>query len=71
MEKKEDAIKNFKRAIESNPQLADAFITDVNTFFYFRVCIKSLGRIEEAIFDYSNAIQLNPNVHAYLHRGRY
>ena len=57
------AIEDFTKAIQINPDDADAYFHRGNAFY-------QLGDKPEAIEDYSRAIQINPHdADAYINRG--
>ena len=70
----EEAIRDYSKAIEINPQNANAFY---NRGLYYLIIIEGsalddLGRKEDAIKDYSKAIEINPqNAYAFNNRGLY
>ena len=60
--RKEDAINNFTKAIEINPQFAEAFF-NIGILYYkyfIGISLNDLGRKEDAIKDYTKAIEINP-----------
>lgn len=60
-EKKMDlAINSFTKAIEIDPKNAEAFNNRANILFYFK------NQVNEAILDYSRAIELKPEEYLFL-----
>ncbi|MEL7079523.1 MAG: tetratricopeptide repeat protein, partial [Cyanobacteria bacterium J06582_2] len=57
------AIADYSKAIELNPDLAEAYVNRGNAYL-------NLGEYQEAIADYNKAIELNPgDADAYINRG--
>ena len=52
--KYEEAIKDYNKAIDLNPDIVKHIITE-------GISKANLGKYEEAIKDYDKAIELNPN----------
>ena len=73
LERYEDAIINYTKALEFNPHHAKAFYKRGIYFFQFLgYALIKLERYEEAIIDYTKAIEINPQIgDAYFNRGRY
>ena len=59
MRKYEEAIKDYNKAIELNPNYASAFNNRGSTF-------NRMGKYEEAIKDYNTALSYLPNDPLYL-----
>ena len=62
MGRKEDAINDYTKAIEVNPQYFKAFFNR-GTYYYqslLGISLNDLGRKEDGIKDYTKAIEINP-----------
>lgn len=73
LERMEDAIINFTKAIEINPKLSNAYFKrgiDIN--YIQGIILNYLKREQEAIIDFTKSIEIDPNLpDAYYNRGRY
>ena len=60
--RKEDAIKDYTKAIEINPQYFKAFFNRGILYYQYLLgkSLSALGRKEDAIKDYTKAIEINP-----------
>jgi tetratricopeptide (TPR) repeat protein len=54
--KLEEAIQNFKKAIEINPNYDKAYNN-------LALALRQQGKLEEAIQNFRKAIEINPNYH--------
>ena len=72
--KNEDPIIDYSKAIEINPQYANAYVNR-GKYFYSSTqgnVLNDLGRTEDSILDYSKAIDINPHFSvAFYNRGQY
>ena len=65
----EEAIKDFNKAIELNPNYSKAYYNRGNTKKDLANAYNNIDYLEEAIKDYNKAIELNPNnSEAYFNR---
>ena len=72
--RKEDAINDFIKVIEINPQYAYAYYNKGILYYQYLLgnSLNDLGRKEDAIKDYTKVIGINPQyAYAYYNRGRY
>ena len=60
--RKDDAIKDYTKAIEINPQYFEAFFNRGILYdqYFLGISLYRLGRKEDTIKDYTKAIEINP-----------